>query len=416
MRHVKSLLCAGLLLTSAPLHAGGEAPSGEAKSLPSYAGDMRRLRVLVEKAAPDALVEALPGGFVAVFLPDATAATQATDARYNLACTRAAYVYAPRRQTAVTRTDDGVGLAVIVHYNDRDALPARRAARLSARLLRLHRERIGHDAVFPRALETADVWLAPAPKDNPSLGGETRVNQVYLWDWGQARTSVESVRTLCHEWGHLTLPAARGYSAPENDAAGFLGERLYLKWLRDEYIQVERDASLNADKIFISHDDGTDRAGLDLYHRRQIEPLIMRFNEVGPDTARINGSDGAAMDLYCGAALSLDASFGSRMLGMALYGIDGTRAEDFLRAMQDVVGRSQGITVRLPAWVPLTQGRYTAIADGEGEVSVSGRPVNVRPGAYLPLPVRVSGWKKVTCPFGAVRSVTLKQTGPVADE
>ena len=39
------------------------------------------------------------------------------------------------------------------------------------------------------------------------------------------RDSIEWVRTVVHEWGHLTLPAARGFTAPENDAAGYLVPR-----------------------------------------------------------------------------------------------------------------------------------------------------------------------------------------------
>jgi hypothetical protein len=214
-------------------------------------------------------------------------------------------------------------LITIVHHEPPDRLLAQQTARLMARLLRLHYEHFGREARFPRDADVADVWLAPETQPNaPEVGGETRDNQVYFFATGAPRSPIEWTRTVVHEWGHLTMNAARGFKEPENDAGGFLGERLYLKWLR-------------ADKgLPTAPDDGVVPAGLDLYYERQIAPLISRFRKFGPAAKTLSGMNQAAMDLYIGGVLESDTTYGSQLTGRALRNIEGVRPQDFFVSLR----------------------------------------------------------------------------------
>lgn len=343
-------------------------------------------------------VEELPGGFAVAMLPT-NRTIDAADSRYGWRFGRAIFVYGPR-------ADEPPGLwrTVTIHHEPGDALPALRIARLCARLLRLHRERFGRDALFGRGGRAADVWLTANTPPNPdaaSWGGETRDDQVYVFGTRTERTPIEWVRTVAHEWGHLTLPAARGFTAPENDAAGFLGERLYLKWLRAE-------ARGNAAKL---PDDGTETAGLDTYYARQIAPLIARFQTTGPEGRAWEGRDAETMDLYIGAALATDDALGSELLGRGLFRVLGVRPRDLLQAIATAVTEVNTLPVRLPAWVPLRQAVYEIAAPGKngGGVAIADRPPLTLPrrGAAR-LPVRLPGWKWMRAVGGNVPEITLR--------
>lgn len=359
---------------------------------PAFAANADALAVIARGAD----VEPLPGGYFLLILPKGQAVF-AEDFFYKQRYARAVYVYAP-----TSRGRAGLARAVTLACNRDQEDAARRAARLCARLLRLHRERFGRDAVFPRGSGEAFVWLAPPAKtgEGRPLGGETRDNDIYLF--GVPQASLEGVRTLAHEWGHLTLPAARGYTEPERDASGFLGERLYLKWLREE------SAAGNPPP----RDDGTDRAGLDLYHARQIAPLIARFQAAGPAARDLDRTDTRGMDMYIGLALATDDALGSALLGKGLYSVMGLRARDLLTALREAAAASDLLPVRLPAWVPLTRTTYAiglTSRSAAGAVAFADRPpLSLRRNAPAELRVLQAGWKWVRAADGDIRSITLR--------
>ena len=47
-----------------------------------------------------------------------------------------------------------------------------------------------------------------------------------------SKPQAEACRELAHEYGHAVLPAIGGFKSPEDWANGYLGERLFLRWLR----------------------------------------------------------------------------------------------------------------------------------------------------------------------------------------
>jgi len=371
MPHSLRLLVPALLL----LAVYGTATSASAASPPATATSAAALAARV----PDTTTETLPGGFVAL-LPEPYAAPRpAVDRRYGWHFSRAAYLYAPGRASVSGVPAASLSLSIVLHHEPQDLDRARLTIRLLARLLRLHRERFGRDTTFPRDADTVDVWLATeTPPQAREAGGECRDNQVYLFATGAQRTPIEWVRTITHEWGHLTLPAAEGYSAPEADASGYLGERLYIRWLRE-------------DRAHFSFQDGVTTDGVNLYWERQIAPLMDRFAISGPTAPLLGGKDADAMDLYIGGVLSADAAFGSEIMGRALRTIEGVRPQDFFVALRHVVDTETWapLPVRLPAWVPLEKGRY--VVNGS-----------------VPLRVGASTWRYLTSPSQA----TLKRIAP----
>jgi hypothetical protein len=305
-----SLLCfLGVLPRAA--HAG---------PVPWTSPDAASLRAAVR----DAAVESLPGKYVVLFPEPFAAPTPLIEARYRWRFSRSVYVFAPVRQTTRHNAPPpGLRLVTILHHEPSDTKLAQQTARLIARLLRLHYEHFGRDVTFPRDADVADVWLAPeTPPNSGDMGGETRDNQVYFFAAGAPRSPIEWTRTVAHEWGHLTMNAARGFTEPENDAGGFLGERLYLKWLWED----KNPASAS--------EDGVVRAGLDLYRERQILPLTARFSRLGPAAKVLSGMGQDSMDLYIGGILASDTADGSLITGRALRNIEGIRPQDFFAALR----------------------------------------------------------------------------------
>jgi hypothetical protein len=329
------------MAVAGPMQTGG-APPFVAPDLPS-----------LKQGAADSEVESELGGYVVVLPAPYAAPAVAVDPRFHWRFARAIYIYAPDRSAMVIGSPQvaaGLTRLVTVHHQPEDTPRAQQTARLIARLLRLYRTHFHRDAPFPRDADTADVWLTPdTPPNAQEAGGETRDNQVYIFATDAARSPIEWTRTVSHEWGHLTMYAARGFLSPENDAGGFLGERLYLKWMREE------------PRTGAPADDGVTQDGLDLYWDRQIEPLMDLFADAGPTSPKLDGLDDEAMDLYIGGVLAADAAFGSALTGEALRSIEGVRSRDFFDSLRQTVSdrlADSALPVRLPAWVPLERGRY----------------------------------------------------------
>lgn len=380
-----SLLCAAFALP-----AWGGVP-------PPFATESR---LLTQDLGDGAATETLPGGFQVV-LPAPTNDAQTTDPFYNQRATRAVYVYVFRREPK----RQGWFRVATVHHNENDRSRAEQTARLTARLLRLHRERFGQEAVFPRAAAASDVWLCsgapPAANSTKStlIGGETRASNVFVWNTQSERSDLEWVRTVAHEWGHLTLPGARGFSSPENDAAGFLGERLFLRWMESEQ-----------SRLTPAPQDGTTATELARYTERQTTPLAERFRDGGPLHSLFSENGADAMDYYIGAACAFEDAFGSRLLGQALFSIDGDKPRDLLSAMSAAVSAIGSVAIKLPAWVPLPKTGFLLSGDAKGAVALADRPpLSVGPQSKTPLPVRVAGWKWVRATDGTVRVLTLNR-------
>lgn len=79
--------------------------------------------------------------------------------------------------------------------------------------------------------DTASIWITEEKSRVPDVVGETRTTNVTYFDVTSQKDPNEFARVIAHEWGHLALQAARGFTAPEPDSAGHVGEALGLQWL-----------------------------------------------------------------------------------------------------------------------------------------------------------------------------------------
>ena len=333
-------------------------------------------------------LETLPGGLVVVAPSTTMLGELKVDPRYSIKLSRQVAVYVP--------TKGGLRQTVAVRHEAADRVLALKVARLAARLLRVHLEHVGQEVTYPQGEEVAQIWLSRLPAANSTkIAAETKVNHVYLYQVTEPRKAIEWVRVLAHEWGHLTLPAARGFREPEGDAAGFLGERLYIKWLSEDANALPRE-----------FDDFCERPGLQLYRDRQVIPLISLYNSSGPKDKRLGQNTAEAMDYYIGMALAADAAFGSKIAGFALYHTEDVTPKALVNAIQNSVFLQTELKITLPAWVPFAPDTYTVIG-ASGNVSIDVRKVN--PAKPLPFRILEPGFKLVK---SAPTTITLRRGAP----
>lgn len=353
---------------------------------------------VLRRVGSGAPVEELTGGFILVQPPLTAPLIPARDSRNRWEFARTAFVYQPRPKAR----RPGLYLAVLVHYEDPDHENAGRVGRLAARLLRLHTQRFGFETKFPRASETTDIWLTerrPMGAGGSHLGGETWDNQMYIYSTRTERSTLEWTRTIAHEWGHLTLLCARGYEEPEQDAAGYMGERLFLKWLYEE----QRDQPPNVP-------DGVTLPDMELYYKRQVGPLLARFQKGGPLSKAMDGVRTENMDYYIASALAFEEAVGSKLLGKALFSINDVRPRDLLSAMSEVVEKEDNLTLNLPSWIPLPKLDYLLTADAPGAVALADRPpLAVRSDSPTRLSLKVAGWKPIRAASGSIRRLIMKR-------
>lgn len=334
-------------------------------------------------------LETLVGGFVVVAPSSTMLGESKVDPTYGIKLSRQVGVYAPTKSGELRQV-------VAVRHESADRALALRVARLAARLLRLHKDHVGQEATFPQGEELAEVWLSRVPAVNGTkIAGETRINQVYFYQVAEERAAILWARVIVHEWGHLTLPAARGYQEPEGDAAGFLGERVYLKWLQEDLVALPQ-----------KRDDFCEPEGVQLYYSRQVEPLMARYSAGGPSDKRLDLKTTEGMDYYIGMALGADQTFGSKVLGFALYHTESVSPRALVTALQNGVFLQPELNVKLPAWVPFAPDTYTVVGSA-GKVSVDVRVVD--PAKPVAFAIQKPGFKLVK---GSVPSVTIRRGVP----
>ena len=144
-----------------------------------------------------------------------------------------------------------------------------------------------------------DVWVC---RDGDSGGEQTR-SSIYLYDALARRSGVEWARIIAHEYGHYLLPGPSGYTEPESWSNGLFGERLFLGWIFDD---MRADKLTAEDVGFLTLPEAED------YYRKQVEPLIERVAEHGPDTARMARKDKSGMDEAIALLLYADRIHGAR--------------------------------------------------------------------------------------------------------
>lgn len=239
--------------------------------------------------------------------------------------------------------------------------------------------------------DTASIWVTDERSRVPDVVGETRTTNVTYFDVASQKEPNEFARVIAHEWGHLALPAARGFTSPEPDSAGHLGEALGLKWLAS-VAPADQFQPIVPARGYIAQS------------RRKFDGAL---DSAIPGTSAFTKRNSQGMFAYIGAVLSVADAYGEVFLGRVFQAVDADTPDAFLTAMAFVIEEDGFIRVSNRAWVPLEAGIYTA-SQRISPSNVKG-PAAVSCDANLRVFVRRSGWYLMIIP--ASTGLILRRKG-----
>lgn len=200
-----------------------------------------------------------------------------------------------------------VGVNVWVDFRDQETSGERRfeinyarkedealARRIGSVMARLHWLGLDYLGVSAGRSGTS-LWLA---RDGEP-GAEESGGDIWVHAIDTPRAPAEWVRELAHEYSHATLPNLGPFSRPERWANGYLGERLYLKWMLHDNLQTD------------VWSEPIDAEG---YMTNQVAPLRDLFLAEGPSSPRSELTDADGMNFLIGQFLALEAAHGPALL------------------------------------------------------------------------------------------------------
>jgi hypothetical protein len=339
-------------------------------------------------------------------------ATAATGVRLELDATVSAdpkFGVTYRAAYAVEVEENGVLVRrFTIHVPDSTALPeAQRAGRFLGQLWRAANRRLGTLASGLRRT-TVDVWMTRTG----DAGGEQFRTNLYIYDITSERTGIEWARELAHEYGHYLLPGATNYTSPESWSNGILGERLLLRWLRDDLTS----GALAADELPYVR-----AAELDDFCAKQVTPLIDRIKNNGSDPAALERQDRKGMDAFTSVMLFADEVYGPRSLFDMLDYLPAGRAAsargaDFLAAFTGYVSNRDSGTLHADPGramrVYLPAGTLLLNADKGSRVSIkpAARSTATTPGPTVTVRSAAAAWHTLVV-TGPLPDVTWKRAG-----
>lgn len=182
------------------------------------------------------------------------------------------------------------------------------------------------------------------------------VNTIYVYQINNFDSKLEFLREVAHEYGHATLPPIGGYRAPEYWANGDLGERIYLRYLRD----------MIADKRLSSEDaGGVSLHDLNGYLRKRVDPLIAAAAGRAPG-AELKAAGPESMNAYLGLVLYAQSILPPEVFARSLVLTGSQNATDYPKAIDIALAESATRTLRIPEslrgkaiWIPVANGRVS---------------------------------------------------------
>ena len=215
--------------------------------------------------------------------------------------------------------------------------------------------------------------------EGTEAGITRRVNTIYIYDIASFKDPMEMAREVAHEYGHAVLPAVGGFETPEDWANGYLGERLFLRWLRDAY----RMGRIDGSSVM-----GTPLATLDAWVRNHDDPLVLDAASHAPNIRLLGSKGQKAMNAYMGLVLYADSVLPNNVVARSFKLTGSTSARDYPDAL--VEASSEGsYTVTVPEllygkklWLPIGKsrvrgGKVVSRAASWAEVQPTGGPLIV---------------------------------------
>jgi hypothetical protein len=240
--------------------------------------------------------------------------------------------------------------------------PALLAARMLLRLWDMNHRRLRFDHAPIYNFRIVDFYLAaggPAGGeqlfDEDEEGGIRRkVNTIYIYRVQTFTLPIEMAREVAHEYGHACLPPVGGFQEPEDWANGYLGEKLYLRWLRDE---------IRAERLWVGDAMGASLEQLDEWVRAHVDPLVVEASARPPDFALLRGRGKRAMDAYLGLKLYVESLFPDVVFARSLRLIGSTEAKDYPQGLALAIEEHDAVELTIPTilkgraiWIPVPKG------------------------------------------------------------
>jgi hypothetical protein len=152
----------------------------------------------------------------------------------------------------------------------------------------------------------------------------TKANAITIYDIKSFKKPVEMARELAHEYGHATIPAVGGFGTPEDWGNGYLGEKLYMRWLRDAMV----DGTVSSDDVM-----GAKVTEVDQWVGENVTPLVIEAASRPPDLKLLDGKGKKAMDAYLGLVLYADSILPQQTFARSIRLIGSDKAGDYPNAM-----------------------------------------------------------------------------------
>jgi hypothetical protein len=250
------------------------------------------------------------------------------------------------------------------HKTEGDKAPL--VARMALRLwdLNFRKLRLNHNSAHNRGI--VDFYLCWGGKAGGEQlidheifadGRDLPVNTIYIYHLSSFKDPVQMAREVAHEYGHAVLPAVGGFKTPEDWANGYLGEKMFMRWLRDE---------IQAGRMYTDDAMMSDPKALDGWVKTNVDPLVTRAALTAPNVALLNDQGPAAMDAYLGLALYAESILPGKVFGRSLKLTGSDRAGDYPNALVTAVEEAEAVTLSIPAllknqplWVPLGKGKLS---------------------------------------------------------
>lgn len=199
-----------------------------------------------------------------------------------------------------------------------------------------------------------------------------KVNTIYLYQISSFTQPMEMAREVAHEYGHAVLPPVGGFKKPEEWGNGYLGEKIFLRWLRDGVAS----GALSSDDAM-----GATAQQLDAWVKKNLDPLVLKAATRFPDPVNITeGSTG--MDSWIGLAAYIEQTCPPQLFANSLRFTTMKPPKDYPEQVLASARAMDQITIAVPAnlskaksiWIPLNQGKISGATvlkrkDGWAEVA-----------------------------------------------
>lgn len=190
---------------------------------------------------------------------------------------------------------------------------------------------------------------------DPQVIPPIKVNTIYIYDLDSFKGAVEMAREVAHEFGHASLPPVGGFKKPEDWANGYLGERLFLRYLRDQ---------IAAGRLTPDDTMGATGAQLDAWVKANVDPLVSQAAKEGPNATLLGSTGPEAMNSYMGLALYAAAILPPKTFARSMM-MNGTmKAADYPSAIAVAAEEGDRYPIQVPPslqgqeiWIPLGKGR-----------------------------------------------------------